>query len=460
MKFTPWKYQQYTTDRMVEDTCGPLLEMGLGKTVSALTAVDQMLKSKTIKKPLVIAPLRVAEVVWTGERDKWDHLNHLKISKIIGTEANRKRALLEKADLYVINRENIPWLVAFYGKGFPFDCVIIDESSSFKDPKSKRFRALRQVAPLIKRKYILTGTPIPNGLLDMWSQVYFLDRGKRLGESFSNYRKEYFQPDKRNRQTIFSYALKTDDMDILGKDFLEKEIHQKIGDICFSMKARDYLNMPPRIDTTTMIPLSAEARAKYDEFERDQVLKILEAEITALSAGVLYNKLLQFANGAVYDENKIYHEIHMAKIDALEERIEAANGHPVLVLYQFKHDVERIMKHLKRFKPVFFEKANQVEAWNRKEIPVFVGHPASMGHGLNMQDGGHLIEWFGRPWSSEMWSQAIARLDRQGQKFSVINNTLACIGTVDERVIERSDGKLMKQEYMMQAVKAIIEKWK
>ncbi len=461
MIFKPWPYQGYTIDRMVEGTCGPLLEMGLGKTVSALSATDILLKSGEVKKPLVIAPLRVAQVVWSDEIQKWDHLNHLKISKIIGTETQRKKALLEKADIYIINRENVAWLVAFYGTAFPFDMMIVDESSSFKDPKSNRFKALRQVAPKVKRKYIMSGTPAPNSLLDLWSQVYLLDKGKRLGESFSKYRKEYFEPNKRDQFVIFNYKLKTEEhADILGDDILEKEIHDKIGDICFSMKARDYLDMPPRLDTTAYIQMSPQALARYNEFERDSVLQMESAEITAFSAGALYNKLLQFANGAVYDENKNYHEIHMAKIEALEERLEAASGHPVLVLYQFQHDRDRILQHLKKFKPVVFKEADQQYAWNRKEIPVLLAHPLSMAHGLNLQEGGHFLEWFGRPWSAENYIQAYGRLDRQGQKVSVVNNTIAVRGTIDEQVIERSEGKLMRQDLMMSAVKAVISKHK
>lgn len=457
MKFTPWPYQQYTIDRIVDNSCGPLLEMGLGKTVSTLTAIDKLLKTGEVKRVLVIAPLRVAEIVWSNEIKKWDHLKHLKYSKVLGSETKRKKALLAKADIYIINRENVAWLVAYYAGAFPFDTVIVDESSSFKDPTSRRFKALRQVSPMIKRKYILTGTPVPNGMLDMWSQVYILDKGDRLGESFAKYREKYFEADKRDRHVIHSYKIKKGD-EMLGATIYEKEIHQKIGDICFSMKARDYLDMPPRLDTATWVKLSEADQGRYDDFERDSVLAMEDNEITALSAGALYNKLLQFANGAVYDEKHVYHEMHMAKIEALRERLEAANGQPVIVPYQFQHDRDRILKYLKEFKPVFFETEDQYHAWNRKEISLLIAHPLSFSHGLNMQDGGHHIEWFGRPWSAEQYTQTVGRLDRQGQQFPVVNNTIAVLGTIEEEVLTRNEGKLTRQSIMMDAVKAIVKK--
>jgi SNF2 family DNA or RNA helicase len=458
MKYTAWEYQKYATDRMIEASCGPLLEMGLGKTVSALTAMDELIKAGEVKKVLIISPLRVADIVWSNEIEKWDHLKHLKYSKVLGSEAKRKKALLVKADIYLINRENVPWLVAFYAGAWPFDATILDESSSFKDPTSKRFKAIRQVAPRMKRKYILTGTPIPNGMLDLWSQIYFLDKGQRLGESYAKYREKYFEPDKRNREVIHSYKIRNPDADLLGPDIMVKEIQQKIGDICFSMKARDYLDMPPRLDTITWVKLSAADKERYDVFERDSVLAMGEEEITALSAGALYNKLLQFANGAVYDDDHKFHEMHNAKIEALRERLEAANGHPVLVPYQFQHDRDRIVTYLKEFKPVVFKTEDQYHAWNRKEIPLLIAHPLSFSHGLNMQDGGHLLEWFGRPWSAEAYTQTVGRLDRQGQKFTVINNTIAVMGTIEEQVLSRNEGKLSRQAVMMDAVKAIVRK--
>lgn len=302
---------------------------------------------------------------------------------------------------------------------------------------------------------------LPNGLLDLWPQLYLLDQGERLGKTLTGYREKYFNPGKRNGHVIYEYKLKKDDSGILGPDVYEREIYEKISDICISMKARDYLDLPDRLDTFTMVHFSPEVQKLYEKFERDQVLQMGSAdEITALSAAALYGKLLQFSNGAIYDVNKDYHEIHHAKIEALEERIEAADGQPVLVLYQFKHDLDRIMRYLKKYKPVFLQSGEDVKAWNRKEIQLLVGHPASMGHGLNMQAGGHILEWFGLPSSLELRQQTIARLDRQGQTMPVLNNSLAMKGSIEETVIERLSDKAIGQEIMMDAVKAIVAKYR
>jgi len=460
MKFNPHPYQSYTIQRVKDGACGPLLDMGLGKTVSVLTAMDHLLKTGEVKKILVIAPLRIADEVWSSEIQKWDHLKHMTISKVLGTEGQRKKALLTKADLWIINRENVAWLVAHYGTGFPFDTVILDESSSFKDPKSKRFKALRQVSPLIKRKYILTGTPIPNGLLDMWSQVYFLDGGQRLGKTYSTYQKEYFESDKRNRHVVFSYKIKKGD-DLLGDDIFEREIHSKIGDICFSMKASDYLKLPERFDLTREVTLSASEMAGYLKFEKEQVLALKTGEdITALTAAALTNKLLQYANGAVYDDDKNYHVVHNAKLDALEEMVESAGGHPVLIFYSFIHDRERIMQRLKSYKPIHLKTSADIQAWNSSIIPVMLAHPASAGHGLNLQAGGNQIIWFGVPWALELWQQANARLHRQGQEKPVYVHKLITKGTMDELPVIALDRKTGKQEALMQAVKALVGKYR
>lgn len=462
MKFNPWPYQQYTIDRMIEATCGPLLDMGLGKTVSSLTAIDKLIyELKQVKKVLVIAPLRIADEVWSSEIEKWDHLKRLRISKVLGSETRRKKALYEKVDIYIINRENVAWLVAFYASAWPFDMTIIDESSSFKDPASKRFRAIRQVAPLIKRKYILTGTPIPNGLLGIWSQVYFLDRGERLGDSYAKYREKYFEPDKRSRDHIHSYKLQNPDEEILGPHIMEREIHSKIGDICFSMKAADYLKLPERMDLTREVIFDGEEYQKYLDFERDQVLALNEEdEITALNAAALTNKLLQYANGAVYDEDKKYHVVNDAKLDALEELIEAADGHPVLVFYSFRHDLERIKERLKAYEPVHLQSSEDIRAWNNVEVNVMLAHPASAGHGLNLQAGGNTIIWYGLPWSLELYQQANARLHRQGQLKPVIIHRLITRGTMDEDVLAALENKTSKQDALMRAVKAVIAKYR
>lgn len=460
MKFNPWPYQGYTIERVIDDTCGPLLDMGLGKTVSVLTAMDKLIKAGKVKKALVIAPLRIADEVWTAERDKWDHLKHMKISKVLGTEVKRKKALIAKADIYIINRENVAWLVAYYAGAWPFDTVILDESSSFKDPSSRRFKALRQVAPMIKRKYILTGTPIPNGLLGMWSQTYFLDKGQRLGESFATYRQKYFDADKRDRYIIHSYKLKQGD-DLLGEDIFEKEIHNKISDICFSMKASDYLDLPQRFDLTREIVLSDSDKSGYDKFEKEQVLALKSGgEVTALTAAALTNKLLQYANGAVYDEDKKYHVVHDAKLDALEEMIESLDGNPALIFYSYRHDLERMKQKLKSHKPIHLQTSEDIQKWNAGKIAVMLAHPASAGHGLNLQDGGNNILWFGLPWGLELWQQANARLHRQGQVKPVYIHKLITKGTMDEDVLASLERKTGKQDALMNAVKALIEKYR
>lgn len=453
MIYTPHPYQQHATKHIIENyDCGLFLEMGLGKTVSTLTAInDLMFDAFEISRVLVIAPKRVAEDTWTAEKDKWEHLQHLRVSVVLGTERQRKEALRAKADIYVINRENVAWLVSFYGGAFPFDMLVIDELSSFKSPKATRFKALRMIRPKVKRVVGLTGTPAPNGLIDLWSQLYLLDQGQRLGKSVTNYRERYFNPGKRNGNVVYEYKARPDSYD---------EIYNKIGDICISMKAEDYLQLPKRIDNNIEIKLPAEIQQKYEQFELDQVLALLDdaGQISAVNAAGLSNKLLQFANGAIYDDEKNWHEIHKGKLEALSELVEAANGQPVLIFYSYKHDVERIMQHLKAYKPKKLDDAKDVAAWNRKEIPVLLAHPASAGHGLNMQQGGNILIWFGLPWSLELYQQACARLDRQGQTKAVINQRLITKGTMDEEVLKALDRKTGGQEALMQAVKARIAK--
>jgi SNF2 family DNA or RNA helicase len=322
MIYKPRKYQQHTTEQIVKlSEVGPFLDMGLGKTVSTLTAIVELLSTGQAKKVLIIAPKKVAETVWTDEIEKWDHLNHLKSSQILGPEKNRKKALAASADIYIINRENIVWLVALLGNNWPFDMVIVDESSSFKNPNSQRFKSLKLVRSYIKRVVCLTGTPAPNGLLDLWSQVYLLDKGKRLGETYTRYRDKYFNAGKRDGHIVFNYNLKKGD-NLLGDDFYRKEIFDRIGDICFSMKTTDYLELPDKIDNNQFIVLPKDVQAKYDEFEKEQVLSFADKEITAINAAALTNKLLQFANGMVYDENKVSHEVHNEKLDRLKEVVE------------------------------------------------------------------------------------------------------------------------------------------
>lgn len=459
MKFKPHNYQRTAIKHIIDNNFAALfMEMGLGKTVTTLTAID-ILKNEYLdaNKVLVIAPKRVAEHTWANECEKWNHLKHLKVSKILGTEKQRKEAMAVSADIYVINRENVAWLVALTGSKWQYDTVIIDELSSFKSAKSQRFKALRAVRPQMTRVIGLTGTPAPNGLIDLWPQLYLLDMGERLGKTITNYRNQYFKPGRRNGQIVFNYKLQSDEA--------ADQIQTKIGDICISMKAEDYLDMPKRIDLNKQIVLPESLKAQYDDFEKRQVLEFIEElgdrTITAANAAALTNKLLQFSNGAVYDsENKsIYYEIHDEKIEELGEIMEAANGKPVLVLYNFRSDVERIMKKLKAYKPKTMDTPNVVDRWNRGEISMLLGHPASMGHGLNLQFGGHLMAWFGLNWSLELYQQAVARLDRQGQQYPVINNLLICAGTYDERVLEALSDKAQTQNRVMDSVKALVQKY-
>jgi len=450
------EYQEASVEHIIEKPhCGLFLDMGLGKTVSTLTAVNTLIyELLDISTALVIAPKRVAESVWDAEIEKWEHLSHLRISKIAGKPNQREAALKKKADIYIIGRDNVAWLCGqFGGMMLPFDMLIVDESSSFKSPKSMRFKALKRVQPSFSRVVILTGTPAPNGLLDLWSQIYLLDRGDRLGKTITRYREDFFTPGKRNGHIIYSYELRKN---------ADNMIHEAIGDICMSMKAKDYLKLPDRIDNYINIPFPAALQKKYDDFEKDQVLELLSSEegITALNAAGLSNKLLQFANGAVYDSKGDYHEVHSLKLDALEEIVENLEGKPVLVAYTYRHDVERIMERLKKFNPVKLNSDADIRAWNRGEIQVLIMHPASGGHGLNLQDGGNNIVWFGQTWSLELYMQLNARLHRQGQKAKVLLHHLIAQKTIDQDVQKAIERKDKKQEGLMEAVKARINKYK
>ncbi|WP_163195256.1 SNF2-related protein [Clostridium thermarum] len=447
MIFKPHDYQEYAKQWIIEKpSSGLFLDLGMGKTVCTLTAVQELLYDYfDVSKVLVIAPLRVAEDTWSSEVQKWEHLKNFKISKILGKEEVRIQALKEKADIYVINRENVEWLVEYLGKGWFFDMVVIDELSSFKSPKSNRFKALKKVRPFIKRIVGLTGTPAPNGLIDLWSQVYLLDQGERLGKTLTGYRDRYFQPDKRNQTVIFSWK---------PVEGAEDRIYEKLKDICISMKAADYLKLPERINNSIIIQLPKEAEMKYRKLEKELLLPIEDADIVADTAAVLTNKLLQMANGAVYDENGEVKEIHDAKLKALDDVIEAANGKPVLIFYAYKHDLERLSEHLKNKDFRVLNNSEDIEAWNNGEVPIMLVHPASAGHGLNLQFGGNIIVWFGLTWSLELYQQANARLYRQGQKQSVIINHLIAKGTIDEDVMRSLENKEVGQEALLQAVKA------
>jgi len=451
LKYKPYDYQQYATQWILDkEKAGLLLDMGMGKSVITLTAIDELMFNYfEVSKVLVIAPLRVAESTWDEEAAKWDHLEHLKISKVLGTEKERINALYTKADIYIINRENVKWLVDKCGKDWPFDMVVIDELSSFKSHRAQRFKALRKVRPFMKRVVGLTGTPAPNGLIDLWSQIYLLDGGERLGKTITGYRERYFLPDKRNQHIVFTYKL---------KEGAEEAIYEKLSDICVSMKAEDYLKLPERINNIIPIYLPKKAKDKYDQLERDLLLPLKDSDIVANTAGVLANKLLQMSNGAVYDENGDVKEIHNAKLKALEDSIEAANGKPVLIFYSYKHDLDRIKKHLKRDDLTVLDTSEDIKNWNEGKIPIMLAHPASAGHGLNLQAGGNIIIWFGLTWSLELYSQANARLYRQGQKQNVIIHHLVAKDTMDEDVMKALEGKEVGQEALLNAVKARVRK--
>lgn len=448
MKYQPYPYQVYATNRILEQKAvGLFLDFGLGKTVSTLTAIDQLLYDYfEVSKVLVIAPLWVAQKTWPDEIKKWDHLKHLRISKVLGSEKQRIAALQTPADIWIINRENVEWLVDLYGKDWPFDMVVIDELSSFKSPKARRFRALRKVRPLIKRIVGLTGTPAPNGLIDLWPQIYLLDQGERLGKTITGYRDRYFEPGKRNRTVIFTWD---------PKPGAEEAIYSKLEDLCVSMSAEDWLQMPERIDRVIKVTLSDETWAAYRQLEKDLLLPFADGDITADNMAVLSNKLLQMANGAVYDENGLVREIHQAKIEALDDVVEAANGQPVLVFYAYQHDRDRLLTHIPAARVLETEK--DIDDWNRGKVQVMLAHPASAGHGLNLQAGGNIIVWFGLTWSLELYQQANARLYRQGQEKSVIVHHLVAEGTIDEDVMKALIVKDVSQNALLEAVKARIE---
>jgi SNF2 family DNA or RNA helicase len=449
-------YQKVAIQHIMENThCGLFLDMGLGKTVSTLTAIQKLIYEELdIDNALVIAPKRVAESVWSAEIDKWDHLNDLKISKIIGTPKQRMAALRVKADIYMLGRDNTAWLVGEYGGNMlPFDMLVVDESSSFKNPKSNRFKALKMAQPSFKRVSNLTGTPAPNGLIDLWSQIYLLDRGDRLGKTITSYRREYFREGQTNGHIVYNWNILKDG---------ESRIHDKIEDICMSMKAEDYLDLEEPINNIIKIQFPKSYKKQYLDFERDQVLEMFAdaEEISAVNAAALSTKLQQFANGAIYDEDKNYHVIHDLKLDVVDEIVEAASGKPVLIAYTYKHDLERLMERLKKYNPRKLKTDQDIQDWNDGKIQIMIMHPASGGHGLNLQDGGNNIIWFGQNWSLELYQQFNARLARQGQKNVVVINRLVMEGTVDEDIVKSLERKDIKQEGLMQAVKARIEKYK
>ena len=449
MIFNPHEYQKKAIAYIIEhEKCGLFLDMGLGKTVITLTAIEDLMYNQfEIEKVLVIAPLRVAESTWSTECEKWEHLRHLKISKILGTPTQRRLALYSNADIYIINRENVPWLCnELSNDAWAFDMVVIDELSSFKNPSSQRFKHLRKYIFKPNRVVGLTGTPSPNGLIDLWSQIYLLDGGIRLGKTITSYRQNYFLPDKCNAQVIYSYK---------PKENTDNLIHQAISDICLSMSAKDYLTLPQRIDNIMPVYLSEKEKLQYDEFEKNSYLEFINGEITALSKASLINKLLQFSNGAVYSDDG-YIEVSDKKIKALQEIMDTSQGQPILCFYSYKHDVERIQKIIPDAKVL--KSNDDIQSWNRGEISLLLVHPASAGFGLNLQHGGHIIVWFGLTWSLEQYQQANARLYRQGQTQSVIIHHLITQGSVEHRVMDSLQGKKDVQDDLLRALKLKYER--
>lgn len=449
MKYSPHDYQRYAAEFIITHPISALLlDMGLGKTSITLTAINDLLFDRfEIHKVLVVAPLRVARDTWSAEIEKWEHLKNLQYSVVVGTAQERISALCIPADIYIINRENIQWLVEESGLPFDFDMAVIDELSSFKNHQSKRFRAFMKVRPKLKRIVGLTGTPAGNGLMDLFAEFKLLDMGERLGRLIGLYRNTYFQPDKRNGMVIYSYRPLPN---------AEQQIYDKISDITISMKAADHLKMPELISSEYTVQLSEKEREKYDSLKKDLVLSEDNEEVTAANAASLSNKLSQMANGAVYSDDESVIEIHDRKLDALEDIIESMNGKPLLVAYWFKHDLERIRK---RFDVREIKSSEDISDWNSGKIPVALIHPASAGHGLNLQSGGSTLVWFGLTWSLELYQQTNARLWRQGQTAdTVVIQHIIAKSTIDEQIMKALKTKDTTQAALITAVKAEVHK--
>lgn len=447
MNFKPHNYQSYAIEYIKNHPVSAvLLDMGLGKTVISLTAIaDLLFDSFLAHRILVIAPLRVARDTWPAELKKWSHLKHLSFAVAVGPPADRKAALMSNSDITIINRENVQWLIDDSGMPFHFDTVVIDELSSFKNPQSKRFKSLLKVRPKIKRIIGLTGTPSSNGLMDLWAEFRLLDMGHRLGRFITQYRNNYFIADKRNGQIIYSYK---------PLPYAEEAIYKQISDITISMKSTDYLQMPELVSSQYEVQLSEDERERYEQLKAEFVLNISNEEITAANAASLTSKLVQLANGAIYTDSGDIMEFHNSKLDALEDLIEAANEKPVLVTYWFKHDLQRIKK---RFTVRELKSGKDIEDWNSGKIPVAVIHPASAGHGLNLQSGGSTLIWFGLTWSLELYQQTNARLYRQGQRSeTVIIQHIIAKNTIDEQIIKALKKKDNTQSALINAVKAEI----
>ncbi|MEG0165907.1 DEAD/DEAH box helicase [Anaerorhabdus sp.] len=467
MEFKPHEYQLMSLKHLEQNTsAGLFLDCGLGKTVVTLTFLKELLYDYFVTgKILVIAPLRVAEDTWSREIEKWDHLNTLTISKVLGPPKRREDALTNQADIYIINRENVEWIVDYYKKTWPFKTIVIDELSSFKSSKSKRFRALKKILPFTSRVIGLTGTPAPRNLLDLWAEIYLLDQGARLGRTNTKFKESFFNPGKRNGHIVYEW---------IPKEQAEEDIYNRIGDICMSLTADDWLNVPERIDLIHEIELTPKARKLYNQLEKEKIAEINKSTIVGGNAAVVVGKLLQIANGAIYvhsseqTQESIYGEaespdvevVHDEKLKCLEQLIEEANGQPVMVFYNYKHDYEEIdMWCGKTYNIRTIESSQDIQDWNDGKIEVLLVHPDSMGHGLNLQDGGNIIIWFGLTWNLESYMQANARLHRQGQKKAVLVHHIIAKDTVDEDVMNSLKNKAITQNDLIQAVKARLERY-
>lgn len=453
--FRPYQYQKFCIDKIIDTPrLGLFLDMGLGKSAITLSAVAELMDRFEVGRVLVVAPKTVAQSTWSGEAAKWEQFSDLRVSVILGTAAQRTKALYKPADIYVTSRDNIDWLVSTAtadGKKWPFDMLVLDESTSFKNPKAKRFRAIRKIRHLTPRIVLLTGTPAPNDIEDLWAQIFILDGGERLERSLTAFRTHYCNSISMFGGQFCKYEPKKGAADA---------VLAKISDICVSMKAADYLQLPDISFTDTDVILSDPDMARYRKLEKEAVLAVADKEITAASAAALSNKLLQLSNGAVYDAEGCTHPIHSAKIEALEELIESLNGKPVLVFYSFISDKERLLEHFKGRRISEYKGADTLAKWNNRELDILLAHPASTAYGLNMQAGGNYIVWFGLPWSYEQYVQANARLHRQGQKEKVMVYHLISRGTRDEDVIKALAMKEEGEEYVLESLKARIQKIK
>lgn len=449
VEFKPYDYQAHAIDKIINNKkYGLFLDMGLGKTVSTLTAIEKLKYDYLeVDKVLVIAPKRVAEDTWAQEIAKWYHLSHLTISLVLGTSKQRTEALAKDADIYITNKENTKWICEKFRKDWPFDMLVIDELSTFKSSSSQRFKILKKQMPLVNRFVGLTGTPAPNNLMDIWSQIYLIDGGERLGKSMTKFRQNFFYPTHQLTEHVFNWEL---------KDGAKDEIYDKISDVTVSMESKDYLKMPERIDNVQEVKLSKKERAIYDQLKEDMVIEDetdTNKDIEALTSATLTQKLLQLSNGAVYTSDGTYKPIHDKKLERLDEIIEEAQGKPILLFYSFKHDKERI---LERYDFAEELKGDYMERWNNGDIKLLIAHPASAGHGINLQYGGSIAVWFGLTWSLEQYEQANARLFRQGQTETTVIHHIMTENSVDQDVYKGLQNKQLGQNALMQAVKAQI----